>query len=174
MATQMRSGTKDHWSLRLRIKRPGTAGRAVLLILAGVQALLLFLTSSSAATSGALYGCSAPCGLNQQPDTPFSAIAISAAIFLLPAVIGALAGGWQEAIGLAVLPWVLVVILASKTLLAPAAGVAAGARGQPAVSQFGSPFWLDGGRLMPLLLALGLFALLGWIGWLAHEALFEA
>jgi hypothetical protein len=174
VATQMRSGTKDHWSLRLRIKRPGTAGRAVLLILAGVQALLLYLTSSSAATSGALYGCSSPCGLNQQPDTPFAAIAISAAIFLLPAVIGALSDSWQEAMGLAVLPWVIVVILASKTLLAPAASAVAGARGAPAVSQFGAPFWLDGGRLMPLLLALGLFALLGWIGWLVHEVLFDA
>ncbi|HEV2235830.1 MAG TPA: hypothetical protein VGR57_04130, partial [Ktedonobacterales bacterium] len=106
MATQMRPGSKDHWSLRLRVKRPGTAGRAVLLVLAGVQALLLFLTSSSAATSGALYGCSSPCGLNKQPDIPFSAIAISAAIFLLPVVIGGLSASWQEAMGLAVLPWI--------------------------------------------------------------------
>jgi hypothetical protein len=170
MATPMRSGSKDHWSLRLRVKRPGTAGRAALLVLAGVQGLLLFLTSSSAATSGALYGCASPCGLNKQPDVPFSAILISAAIFLLPAVIGALSATWQEAMGFAALPWIIVVVLAAKTMLAPAAGVAQGA---PTVSQFGTPFWLDGGRLLPLLLALGLFALLGWIGWLARDALFD-
>jgi hypothetical protein len=170
MATPMRPGSKDHWSLRLRVKRPGTAGRAVLLILAGVQTLLLFLTSSSAATSGALYGCASPCGLNKQPDIPFSAIVISAAIFLLPAVIGGLSATWQEAMGFAVLPWIIVAILDAKNLLAPAAGVAQGA---PAVSQFGAPFWLDGGRLMALLLALGLFALLGWVGWLARDALFD-
>jgi hypothetical protein len=167
----MRSGTKDHWSLRLRIKRPGTAGRAVLLILAGVQALLLFLTASSASSSGALYGCAAPCGLNHQPDTPFAAVAISVAMFLLPAVIGALAGSWQEAMGLAVLPLVIVVVLGAQTFLAPAAGVVAGS---PTISVFAAPFWADSVRLMPLLLGLGLFAFLGWIGWLVREALFDA
>jgi hypothetical protein len=167
----MRSGTKDHWSLRLRIKRPGTAGRAVLLILAGVQALLLFLTASTAASSGALYGCASPCGLNHQPDTPFAAVALSVAMFLLPAVIGALASSWEEAMGLAVLPLIVVVVLTARTFLAPAAGAVAGS---PTVSVFAAPFWADSARLMPLLLGIGLFALLGWIGWLVRAALFEA
>ncbi len=174
MSTHVRPGTKDHWSLRLNIKRPGDTNRLVLLGLALLQALLLYLTASSAATNGSLYGCSTPCGANAQPTTPWIAILISLAIFILPAVIGALTRTWQEAVGLAALPWGLAVIFQAKALLAPTASVIPATHALPAASQFSAPFWLDAARLTPLLWSLVLFAALGWIGWFARQAISDA
>src|SRR5690242_20587944 len=61
MAVNMRPRTKDHWTLRLRIKRPGSAASGMLLALAAIQAVLLFLTASSFGRGGGLYGCASPC-----------------------------------------------------------------------------------------------------------------
>lgn len=174
MSAHVRPGTKDHWSFRLHVKRPGTTSGIVLIVLALLQALLLYLTASSAGIGGGLYGCATPCGAGGQPATPGIAIFLSLAIFILPAVIGALASTWQEAVGLAVLPWGLAVIFSAKALLAPTAGVVKATNLQPAASQFSAPFWTDTARLMPLLLSLALFAALGWVGWLARHAIANA
>jgi hypothetical protein len=174
MSANMRPRTQGHWSVRLRIKRPGSTSRVVLIGLALLQALLLYLTASSFASGGGLYGCSTPCGSVAAPTAPpFAAVLISVAVLLLPAVIGALCNTWQEAVMLAALPWLVAVVFTASTLLAPAYGVVAATRLAPAASHFGPPFWLDAGRLLPLLLSLGFFAMLGWLGWVTHEAVFD-
>lgn len=171
MSTSVRSRTKDHWSVRLNIRRPGAGGRAVLIGAALLQALLLYLTASAQATSGGLYGCSTPCGAAAQPATPLIAVLFGVAIFVLPVAIGALGRTWPEAVTFATLPWLVAVIFTASTQLAPTAGVIPAGRGQPPVSHFSAPFWLDTAHLMPLLLSLALFAALGWLGWLGREAL---
>jgi hypothetical protein len=179
MATNIKPRTKDHWSVRLKIQRPGTASRVVLLILALVQALVLTLTASAVADSGGLYGCSAPCGTKAQPTTPAMAVFLGILLLVLPVVIGLLCETWEGAITLAALPWWLAVIFTAGTLLLPAAIVSTGtptgkAPATPPPNHFGAPFWLDMNHLVPLLLSLGLFALLGWLGWLARQSLREA
>ncbi len=177
MATNIKPRTKDHWSVRLAIKRPGTANGAVLIILALVQALFLTLTASSLADSGGLYGCTAPCGTAAQPTTPPVAVFFGIVLLVLPVVIGLLSETWQGAVMLAALPWWLAVIFTASTLLLPAAIVTTGtatpakSTATPVPNHFGAPFWLDANHLMPLLLSLVFFALLGWLGWITRQAL---
>ncbi len=104
MATNLKTRINDRWSLRLRIKRPSRTSRIVLLVLAVVQTVLLFLTASTS-ESGRLYGCASPCGTVALPTTPFLAVLMGIAIFVLPAVIGALCDTWPGALTLATLPW---------------------------------------------------------------------
>jgi hypothetical protein len=174
MSTGVRSRTKDHWSLRLNIKRPGSGGRTVVIGLALLQALLLYLTASAQAASGGLYGCSTPCGPAAQPATPLLAVLFGVAMFVLPVAIGALGRSWPEAVTFATLPWFLAVIFTASTQLAPTAGVVPAGKGQPALSHFSAPFWLDTNQLMPLLLSLALFAVLGWLGWIGRQAVSDA
>lgn len=174
MSINAKPRTKDHWSIRLRLKRPDAGSRTVVLVLALVQAFLLYLTASSFAESGALYGCSIPCGPAGAVATPFFAVVIGVAVFVLPAVIGVLCATWMEAVTLAMLPWWLAVIFTASTQLTPTAGMIRATHAQPATSHFGAPFWLDAGHLIPLLLGLLLFAALGWLGWLARQALTDA
>jgi len=171
MAVNMRPRTKDHWTLRLRVKRPGSAAGGVLLVLAAIQAVLLFLTASSFARGGGLYGCASPCGTTAQPTTPLLAVLIGIAIFALPAVIGLYSSTWRQAVAMAVLPWWAAVIFTASTLLAAPASFAGGRAG---ASTFPAPFWLDASRALPLLLSLILFAGLGWFGWLVRETLSDA
>jgi hypothetical protein len=174
MSAGVRSRTKDHWSVRLNIKRPGAGGRAVIIGLALLQALLLYLTASAQAASGGLYSCSTPCGPAAQPATPMLAVLCGVAMFVLPAAIGALGRSWPEAVTFATVPWWLAVIFTASTQLAPTASAVPAGRGQPAISHFSAPFWLDTSHLMPLLLSLALFAALGWLGWLARQAVTDA
>ncbi len=178
MATNIKPRTKDHLSVRLHIPRPSTASRTVLLILALVQAIILILTASAFADSGALYGCTAPCGTAAQPTTPAMAVFLGIVLLVLPVVIGLLCETWQGAVTLAAVPWWLAVIFTASTLLLPAAIVATGTPNgkvptNPLPNHFGAPFWLDANHLMPLLLSLAFFALLGWLGWLTRQALQE-
>lgn len=174
MSINAKPRTKDHWSIRLNLKRPGAGGRTVVIVLALVQALLLYLTASANAETGALYGCTIPCGPLGQPATPFFAVVIAIALFVFPAVIGALCATWGEAVALATLPWWVAVIFTASTQLAPTAGVTPATKQTPITSHFSPSFWLDTNHLMPLLLALALFAALGWLGWLARQALTDA
>ncbi len=187
MSSMVQARTKDHWSLRLHVKRPGTASRTVLLALGVVQALLLTLTASSLATGGGLYGCSSACGTQAEPTVPALAVLLGIVMLLLPVVMGALSFTWQMAVAAATLPWVPAIILGANTLLAPAAsvvpappatatpGAAAHAAAGPAlVSHFGPPFWLDPSHLTALLFSLAFFTLLGWIGWVAGQAMRNA
>ena len=170
MAVNMKPRTKDHWTLRLRVKRPGSAAGGMLLALAAIQAVLLFLTASAFAHGGGLYGCSSPCGTPAQPTTPLLAVLIGIAIFTLPAVIGLYSSTWRTAVAMAVLPWWAAVIFTASTLLAaPATFSSAG--GRATASAFPAPFWLDASRALPLLLSLLLFAGLGWFGWLVRQTL---
>jgi hypothetical protein len=172
MSINAPSRAKNHWSVRLRIQRPNTRGRIAILVLALVQTVLLALTASSLATTGSLYACAMPCGTPAQPTTPFLAAFFAVAILLLPLVIGALARSWQEAVTLAAAPALLAVVFNAGMLLAsaPIFDNAARSRSHPTpTGHFGAPFWLDAGHLMPLLLALVLFAALGWFGWLVRR-----
>lgn len=173
MAVNMKPRTKDHWTLRLRIKRPGSAASGMLLALAAIQAVLLFLTASSFGRGGGLYGCASPCGTAAQPTTPLLAVLIGIAIFTLPAVIGLYSATWRAAVAMAVLPWWAAVIFTASTMLAAPATFAAG-DGRAGASAFPAPFWLDASRALPLLLSLILFAGLGWFGWLVRETLSDA
>jgi hypothetical protein len=174
MATNLKPRTKDHWSVRLRIKRPGGASSPVLIGLALFQTLLLILTASSLAEGGGLYACSAPCWTTPQPTTPLLAMLFGILVLALPVVLGALSGSWQEAVTLATLPWLVAVILTSGLLLAPTPKAVPATAQHPISTQFSSPFWLDANHLMPLLLSFVLFAGLGWFGWIARHAVTDA
>ena len=172
---QQQPRTKDHWSLRLRIKRPGTGSRLATIILMVAQALIMTVTVSSLATQGGLYGCSSACGTTVEPTTPAIAVFFGMLMLLIPLVIGALSGAWQAAMAFAVLPWFPAVLIGSNAVLAPTntVKVIAGTRGglPTATSQFGPPFWLDPTHLPTLAFSLALCALLGFLGWVVGEAL---
>jgi hypothetical protein len=162
---------QDHWSLNLRVKRPGRVGLPALVV-AAVQTVLLAATASALGTGGGLYGCTSACGTAAEPATPPLAVVVGIVILVLPLVIGALCADWRLGVALAVLPVFPALFLASTTLLTPTNTIvpptpATGT--QPAVpyptSHFSPPFWLDPAHLTPLLFALALFALLGWLGW---------
>jgi hypothetical protein len=176
MAVNAKPRTQDHWSVRLHIKRPGGPMRVVLIVLALVQALLLYLTASSFAANGGLYGCSTPCATpvpGAPPPTPLASVLYSIIILLLPAVMGALSQSWEEAVMLAAVPWLLAVIFTAGSVLAPAYSVIPATRAQPAASHFAAPFWLDPARITPLLFALALFIAIGWLGWVVREAVVD-
>jgi hypothetical protein len=182
MASTIQPRTKDHWSVRLHINRPGTNNRTALIVLAILQALLLTLTASSIATGGGLYGCTSACGTQAQPTTPWFAVLLGMVMLLLPIVMGILSTTWQGAIAAATIPWVPAIVLGANRLLAPTASVVVAATTPtvaahghaapaPLVSQFGPPFWLASTNVVVLFLSLALFALLGWIGWVIGETL---
>jgi hypothetical protein len=101
-------------------------------------------------------------------------------------IIGALSPSWQAAITLAMIPALLAMILDAGALLTPTLSFASSsssthstsahksAGASTPISHFGMPFWLDGGHLLPLLFALGLFAFLAWVGWVARQATEQA
>ncbi|HEX5155720.1 MAG TPA: hypothetical protein VFW17_00765 [Ktedonobacterales bacterium] len=176
MAYSAQPRNKDHWSMRLHVKRPGGV-RPLALVVAAIQTLLLALTASSMATGGGLYGCTSACGTAAQPVTPALAVFLGIVMLVLPLVIGALCAEWQSAVALSVIPVIPALLIASNTLLTPTNTIVppTPARGtQPAVpyptSHFGPPFWLDPAHLPTLLFAFVLFALLGWLGWVIGSA----
>ena len=167
---------KDHWSMRLRVKRPGRV-RIAALVVAVVQTLLLIVTASSLATGGGLYGCTSACGTTAEPTTPAIAVIFGIVMLILPLVIGALSETWPLAVALAVLPVFPALIISGNALLTPTNTIvppthAKGAQlAVPyATSHFGLPFWLDAPHLTTILFALALFALLGWLGWVIGSA----
>jgi hypothetical protein len=186
MATSVQPRKKDHWSVRLRVKRPTTTGSWLIpLLLALVQTVLLFLTTTGQASSGALYGCSSPCGTPAQPTTPALAVIFGVLILLIPIVIGALSPSWQAAITLAAIPVLLAMILDAGAVLTPTITFTSGNAASPAssqkatstssiVSHIGTPFWLDSAHVWPILFGLGLFGLLAWFGWVARQATEQA
>lgn len=174
MATNLKPRTKDHWSVRLRIKRPGGASSPVLIGLALLQTLLLILTASSLGQNGGLYACSTPCWTTPQPTTPLLAMLFGILVLALPAALGALSASWQEGVTLATLPWLIAVVLTSGAMLAPTPKAVPATGQQPISTLFSAPFWLDTNHLMPLLLSLVLFAGLAWLGWVARHALTDA
>ncbi len=180
MSAMPRTRNRDHWSVRLRVPHPGAGGTLGVIVLAVVQAILMILTASFIGTGGGLYGCSGPCGTAAAPTTPPIAILFGIIMLLLPLVIGLLSATWQAAVAFAARPWVPALILGANGLLAPTASVvtAPPVVGQPGpsplVSRFGPPFWLDATHLPVLLFSLGLFALLGFVGWAAGHAMREA
>lgn len=181
MATSYQPRTKDHWSVRLRIKRPDAKDRTALIVLMVVQAVLLVLTASSVATGGGLYGCAGPCGTQAEPTTPALAVLLGMVMLLLPIVMGFLSADWQGAIAAAVIPWVPAILIGANALLAPTASVVQSTTqtsgtskthaATQLVSHFGPPFWLDSTRVLVLFLSLVFFALLGWVGWVIGETL---
>ncbi len=174
MATNLKPRTKDHWSVRLRIKRPGGASSPVLIGLALFQTLLLILTASSLAQNGGLYACSTPCWTTPQPTTPLLAMLFGILVLVIPAALGALSASWQEGVTLATLPWLVALILTSGAMLAPTPKAVPATGQQLNSTLFSAPFWLDTNHLMPLLLSLVLFAGLAWLGWIARHALADA
>ena len=168
--------TKDHWSMRLHIKRPGGV-RPAALVVAAIQTLLLALTVSSFATGGGLYGCTSACGTAAQPVTPVFAVVLGILMLVAPLVIGAFCEEWQLGVALAILPIFPALLITSNILLTPTNTIVPPTRAsgtQPAVpyptSHFGPPFWLDPAHLPTLFFSLALFALLGWLGWVIGSA----
>jgi hypothetical protein len=133
------------------------------------------ITASSLATGGGLYGCSSACGTTETPTTPAIAVFFGMLMLVLPLVMGALSESWQAAVAFAILPWFPAVLIGSNTVLAPTntVTVTPGARGAlPTTnSHFGPPFWLDSAHVPTLAFSLALFALLGFLGWVAGQAL---
>jgi len=178
MATTVQPRKKDHWSVRLHLKRPASGGSWLIpLVLALVQTVLLYLTTTGGATSGSLYNCSSPCGTFAQPTVPAMAVIFGVVILLIPIIIGALSPSWQAAITIATIPVLLAMILDAGAVLTPTLGfttekvtTAAHRTSSTVVSHFGSPFWLDTTHLLPILLALVFFGLLAWVGWVARQA----
>lgn len=170
MSPNVRVRPQNHWSLRLQIKRPGGPGRTALIVLALVQALLLYFTASTFATTGGLYGCSTACApAGVTTARPLASVVFAILLLILPAIMGALSTSWQEAVMVSAIPWLLAVIFLAATLLAPTYIAVA-----PTVSRFGAPFWLDTARLMPLLISLAFFVGLGWLGYTSRMAMLEA
>src|SRR5262249_53363826 len=166
MASTIQPRTKDHWSLRLRIKRPNTASRTAAGALALAQTLLLTLTASSLATGGGLYGCTSACGTTAKPATPAIPVFFSVLMLVLPVRIGAVSPAWEGAVAFGVLPWFPALLIGANTVVAPTNTIKLVSSGPgtlpTATSQFGLPFWLDAARVPTLLFSLALFALLGW------------
>ena len=186
MSTNFQPRKKDHISIKLRLKRPSGSGSwLILLVLALVQTVLLFLTTTGGATNGSLYGCSPSCGTPAQPATPALAVIFGVLVLLLPIVIGALSPSWQAALALGMIPVLLAVILDAGAVLTPtmsfvSGGTSTGSSAHKSsgastpISHFSVPFWLDSAHLLPLLFALGLFGLLAWVGWVARQATEQA
>jgi hypothetical protein len=174
MATNYQPRKKDQWAVNLRIKRPNVRGGWLIpLILALVQTILLFLTTTGQAVSGALYGCPSPCGTAAKPTTPAVAVIFGVLILLIPIVIGALSSSWQAAVVIAGIPVLLAMILDAGNVLTPAISFTSTPTrrfGTVSVSHFGTPFWLDSAHIIPIVLALALFGLLAWFGWIARQA----
>ena len=176
MAYTAQPRSKDHWSMRLHVRRPGGISIAALVV-AGIQTVLMVATASSLATGGGLYGCTSACGTAAQPVTPALAVFLGIVMLILPLVIGALCEDWRLAVVLAVVPIFPALLIASNTVLTPTNTIVppTPAKGtQPAVpyatSHFGPPFWLDPAHLTTLLFSFALFALLGWLGWVIGSA----
>ncbi|HEX8996348.1 MAG TPA: hypothetical protein VF812_09985 [Ktedonobacterales bacterium] len=176
MAYSAQPRTKDHWSMRLHIKRPGGAPPAALVV-AVIQTVVLALTVSSFATGGGLYGCTSACGTAAQPITPPFAVFLGIVMLVAPLVIGALCDDWRLGVTFAILPVIPALLIASNTLLNPTNTIVPptpATATQPAVpyptSHFGPPFWLDSAHLPTLLFAFAFFALLGWLGWVIGSA----
>lgn len=167
MTTGVQPRSKDHFSVRLRLPRPGarTGSPAAVIILAIIQAICLYLTVSSMATTGSLYGCPAACGTAALPSIPFAAMLLGIALIVMPIAAGLFSATWKVAIAMTFLPWLLVVILKGGAEVAPALSFPHG------VPTLGNAFWLDASKLVPLLLSALLFVGLGWLGWLIREAL---
>jgi hypothetical protein len=136
------------------------------LILAAVQTLLLYVTTSSLPVVEMVYGCNFFCATAANVVITIAAL-IGATTFALPSVIGAFSRTWRGALVLAVLPWWIAVIAHAGTLLTPFIGLGGNAQG----GRFDAPFWLSAAHLPLLLASLALFAALGILGWLARHVL---
>lgn len=180
MAHAVQTRTKDHWSVRLHVKRPGGMRPAVLVAVA-VQTVLLVITASPLATGGGLYGCNSACGTTEKPATPALAVILGIVMLLLPLIIGALCTEWRLGVALAVLPVIPALLITSHGLLTPTNTIIppTPAKGTQAAvtyptSHFGPPFGLDSAHLPTLVFSLALFALLGWLGWVIGSAIRDA
>ncbi len=140
--------------------------RWVLAVLVLGQAILLYLTASSWASHGTLYGCSVLCGTAQHALRLLAAL-FGVAMFVLPILIGALSRTWQNALALAAAPWCAAVIGHAGSLLTPTINVAANPG--PYGGLFGTPFWLNPQHITTLILSFVLFLGLGGLGWLARQ-----
>lgn len=133
-------------------------------ILSAVQLVLLLATSVTRARN-LIYGCTFFCGTSLHVVIGVLALVLSAAMFVLPTVIGALSREWKAAIVLAVAPWWIAMLLHAMPLLTPYFGLGGSGPG----GRFDAPFWLDFNQAASLLIGFALFAALGWFGWLARQ-----
>jgi len=91
-------------------------------------------------------------------------VALALVTFALPSILGWLARAWTGAIGLALLPWWLTIILHAGTMLRARTGI--GGFGLA----FGTPMWLTASYALSLLLTFLIFAVLGLAGWFFSQA----
>jgi len=136
------------------------------LILAAIQHILLYLTTSSLPVVETVYVFNVSGATATHLVTTIAAV-LGAVTFALPAVIGLFSRTWRSALVLAVLPWWIAVIAHAGTLLTPFIGLGGIAQG----GRFDAPFWLSAAHLPLLLASLALFAALGILGWLARHVL---
>lgn len=163
-----REGDNDAMTTnQLSLARARASIGIVPLIVAAVQTILLYVTTSSLPILNTVYGCSSLCGSSGQRFVPLIAAFFGIAMFALPSVIGMFSRSWRSALVLAILPWWIVVIAHAGTLLTPYIGLGGNAQG----GRFDAPFWLSAAHLPLLLASLALFGALGIFGWLARRAL---
>jgi hypothetical protein len=136
------------------------------LILAAIQTVLLYVTTSSLPVVETVYGCNFFCATAANVVMTIAAV-IGALAFALPSIIGAFSRSWRSALVLSVLPWWLAVIAHAGTLLMPYIGLGGNAQS----GRFDAPFWLSAAHLPLLLSSLALFAALGVFGRLARRVL---
>lgn len=138
-----------------------------LIALALVEAILLFLGTSS------LIGRLAV-PYEQSDRSPVQLLLgfMGIATFVLPSIIGYLCRTWRTALVLPIAAWWLALIAhavaASATL-----GVAQIPYLYPAPigNPHYAPFWLNSSTIIALLLSFALFGVLGFLGWIARQAL---
>ncbi len=152
---------------QLSLARVRTNIGIVPFVLATVQTVLLYLTTSSSPILNTIYGCSSLCGSGGQRYVPLIAALFGIAMFTLPTFTGAFSRTWRRALVLAALPWWIAVIAHAGTLLTPYIGLGSNAQG----GRFDAPFWLSAAHLPLLLASLALFAALGIFDWLARRVL---
>jgi len=132
------------------------ARRFTLLAIMAVELILLYLLTAGILSRLTLNQGRPPVGSYALSQLVLVGLP-SFVAFILPSALGALARTWQSAIALAVMPWWLVIVLHSGTLLY--------------ATETGpyQPTWLYLGNAGSLLVSLALFMALGLLGWLARH-----
>ena len=137
---------------RRRIYNVGVSRPVVTLLI--IETVLLFFSTLVNPRAGGVLG------------TVIST-ALAVVTFALPSVLGWLARSWAGAIGLALLPWWLTIILHAGTMLRARSGI--GGFGLA----FGTPAWLTASHGFSLLFTFLVFAVLGLVGWFIRKGLMD-
>lgn len=138
-----------------------------LIILALVEAALLFFGTSSLVGRFVL-----PFERVGRSPAQVALSLLGVAAFVLPSVIGYLCRAWRTAIVLPVAAWWLALIAHALASSATFTGAQVPyLHPIPVGNDAYAPFWLNSSAVVALLLSFALFGVLGFLGWLARQAL---